>query len=979
MPSPALPSPAPTSLTLESPLLPFPLRTCFLRHVAPFLLMLVAVPAMSQTDAPAQTDTTRQTDASRPAAVAAPRPEVRLRTEAAPPGTIWVDGQDAAESTARRHSWYSEVRAEELSGGDWLSHFGGEPAEARYELTVPEADEYHFWVRANPVGSPKTEYRLGDDDWRTIDFSDPVQRVNVAADGTPDLRFIAWVDVGKVDLDAGPLSVRFRFSSKNNHHGAIDAFVFSRTPFTPNYALRPGEKTGRADAGRWAFEPAPDTFEEDALLDLRFLNETPAGKHGFIRVSDDGESFVDGRGEPIRFWSGTTYVAGNGASVEEIERWATFYAKRGINMVRYHGDLVPDEGADLSRVNERALDEIWRLVAGMKRAGIYTTVSPYWGSHTKFDPKWGVADPGGESMTGLLFFEPNLQAAYKSWLRELFTRVNPYTGVPLKDEPALAIFQIQNEDSLLFWTSQRIEGEALGLLQRRFAEWAETKHGTLDAALESWDGHRHQDDNFEDQRVGIEPIWHLTQTQTGGQRKRLADQLAFFSSLMRDFNRMIGDFIRDELDAPHLVNAGNWKTADDAQLLDAERWSYMANETIASNKYFSVNHRGPRSGSAILEGDVYQSRSALRNPRHMPTNVKQPTGHTFVISESQWVPPNRFQSEGPLAVAAYQSLSGLDSFYWFTVGRGFTPPFGKWDTGSPAQMGMFPAAALLFRNGYIREGNPVVDEVRDLDDVWDRHPPLVAEKPGYDPNRDAGDLPQDAGRGSTIDPLAFLTGPVRVRFNGNSHDGNANDANPNDAMPSDSRVADLASLIDRDRGVVRSVTDEITLDHRRGILTVDSPCAQAIAGFLGESDPIQLSDVVIRSGNQYVAVHVVSLDTKPIRDSGNLLIQVGTTARPYGFREQPTRWADDETSDGATEESSTADEETTDAMKITSLGTSPWNLDANDVEILVRGDGISEAFVLDANGYPTRRWEIERRGEYWYVRFPPDTLYVVLR
>ena len=49
---------------------------------------------------------------------------------------------------------------------------------------------------------------------------------------------------------------------------------------------------------------------------------------------------------------------------------------------------------------------------------------------------------------------------YKSWLRRLYTEPNPYTGIPLKDDPAVAIIQIQNEDSLLFYTEQQIRGKS---------------------------------------------------------------------------------------------------------------------------------------------------------------------------------------------------------------------------------------------------------------------------------------------------------------------------------------------------------------------------------------------------------------------------------------------------------------------------------------------------------------------------------------
>ena len=48
----------------------------------------------------------------------------------------------------------------------------------------------------------------------------------------------------------------------------------------------------------------------------------------------------------------------------------------------------------------------------------------------------------------------------------MLTEKNPYTGIALAQDPALAIIQIQNEDSLLFWSSQGIKGAARKELQR---------------------------------------------------------------------------------------------------------------------------------------------------------------------------------------------------------------------------------------------------------------------------------------------------------------------------------------------------------------------------------------------------------------------------------------------------------------------------------------------------------------------------------
>ena len=300
--------------------------------------------------------------------------------------------------------------------------------------------------------------------------------VNLAADDKPDLRFLGWKKVGEFPLSAGRHSVRFRFYSKPQHHGALDAFVFTTEPFLPSGTQKPGQGGRLAAAeGTWPFLPERDQFRADALFDLRGLNEKVAGQSGFVRLSKDGESFVLGDGTPARFWAVTTN-AGHERSNEDLAHHARFLAKRGVNMVRLHGHLNPKEkNSRVTDVDEKVVDEAWKLVAAMKKEGIYVTISPYWSASVKPVPaRWGIDGwPENEAPFGLLFFNPQLQEGYNAWLKALLSQPNPYTGIPLAKDPALAIIQLQNEDSLLFWTAQSIKGkqaELLGAAVRRLAE-----------------------------------------------------------------------------------------------------------------------------------------------------------------------------------------------------------------------------------------------------------------------------------------------------------------------------------------------------------------------------------------------------------------------------------------------------------------------------------------------------------------------------
>ena len=97
----------------------------------------------------------------------------------------------------------------------------------------------------------------------------------------------------------------------------------------------------------WNFVPTADSFSPEAWLDLRSLNEPVAGQTGFVGIGADG-GFVRGDGAPLRFWAVNTDVARSPfvaaplgpKTAPDLARHARFLAKRGVNMVRLHRQLV---------------------------------------------------------------------------------------------------------------------------------------------------------------------------------------------------------------------------------------------------------------------------------------------------------------------------------------------------------------------------------------------------------------------------------------------------------------------------------------------------------------------------------------------------------------------------------------------------------------------------------------------------------------
>jgi len=725
------------------------------------------------------------------------------------------------------------------------------------------------------------------------------------------------------------------------------------------------------DDTSWAFDPPPDPFSPDALLDLRSLNEVVAGQHGFVRVGSDG-GFVRGDGEPIRFWAVNSdtarepFVAAplGPKAAPDLARHARFLAKRGVNLVRQHRQISPnlgrDPGAAITDIDEVERDAIWRAVAAYRKEGIYSAISPYWSMPMKFAAGWGIAGGHEQSALGLLFFDENLQAAYKTWLKKLLTEPNPYTGLPLALDPSVALIQLQNEDSLLFWTVNGIQGPQRLALEARFGRFAAGRYGSIGAALQAWDGARVAGDAPEAGRLALVNLWELTQPspRAAGRAARLADQTEFYARTMHDFNREVTEHLKIELGVRSLVNAGNWKTASAPRLGDAERWSYTAADVDATNRYTGGIHQGPETGWAILNGDRYTSDSVLLNPTELPINLKQTQDRPILVTEGAWVMPNGHAAEGPFLVAAYSSLSGVAGYCWFSIrdegwtqpgsANGYLPSQAKWIFGTPEMLGSFPAAALAFRMGYLRRGRPVVSEQRPLADLWSRRTPLIAEEASFDPNRDSGDTASLSGLRTAVPDEAFLVGPVHVALGGE---------------PDATTIEPLGPWIGADE--VRANTGEITFNHRHGWAHVDAPCVQGVAAHFISAPEHRLSDVTFTSGNAFGAVLAVSMDGAPLATSRRVLLQFATQSRPTGWADRPVTLR----LEGGGEVA---------GREIVSYGRAPWRVVKGRLEIEIRNPSLTTATALDLNGQAVGRLPLHRSGDGVKLQWPGSSMYVVV-
>lgn len=847
-----------------------------------------------------------------------------------PAAWIWIEGEAPATDHMHRHPWwYDQVKRDQFSGCDFISNFDkDQPGEADYRFTAKQAGDYEFWVRANPLAA-KLSYALNGGVDTPIDLAQDMRGdLNVAADDKPDLRFIAWCKVGKVTLRSGENTIRFRMTSENNHHGYLDCFVFSSEPFSPHGTTKPDQlaaesaKAAASQKGWFAFDPKPDPFSNTAVTDLRFLNEKFAGESGFIGVKD-GNFIHTSNGEPVRFWA----VNGPPADLKSaaLQQCARLLAKHGVNMVRIHGGYFDTNG----EVDPAKIQHAIEIVAAMKAEGIYTHFSiyfPLW-----LDPKpgtpWLQGYNGSQHSFAALMFNPDFQARYRKWWTALLTTPNPATGKRLVDEPAVASLEMQNEDSLLFWTfdEKQIPEAQMQMLEKQFGIWLAVKHGSLEKAFAGWKNETLKHDSLTDGRAGFPALWNIFTDRT----PRDQETAEFLLEVQTRFYQETRAFLKN-LGFKGPITASNWITASPEILGPLEKLSYTAGDFIDHHGYFSCNHKGEAADWSIRVGHTWADRSGLRFDAEEPGKPKQFShpamdphynGLPSMISETTWCRPNRFRSEAPLYYAAYGALQHTDAIAWFALDGArwsVKPGFFEqpWTTMTPAIMGQFPAAALIYRRGLIHAGAVVADVALNRIDLVRLKGTPLPQDAALDELR-LKDIPQgtEIKPGQRLSPLLHLIGRTNVHFV---------------TTPGTTKAKDLTPYLDPSAQTVRSSTDELKLDYAHGILTINAPEAQ---GASGQFKTIETHDLTITSELELAHIVVVALDHLPLSSSRRMLLQVMSEEQESGFKSEPV---------------------TNGVRRITALGTDPWLVRnfAGSVKLKRPDAAKLKVTPLDFNGYP---------------------------
>jgi len=801
---------------------------------------------------------------------------------------VWIEGEDADSSEFNQHSWYccSGTRTELLSPGspddpdnpgDWLAHYDNDGSDgsvtASYSFEVSEGGSYDLWIRAGC-------YRVGlavsvdGGESQSLDTDNTCREAFNMVWPSIDHRYMGWLKGPQLDLDAGSHTLEVEMSTHDGWsesypgmvQGGIDVINLVNFDWAPAGTMPPELDPPEAAADEWfVFAPGDPPELGASVFEMSDHVTGPAGAHGAL--GRDGADFVFADGTPARFWGvGSSYPG----TVELSEQQGRLYQIFGVNMVRLHsvqqhlGVLQVNESGE-RELDPEALDELDLWFATLKEAGVYVTFSSFYPHVVTEDD--GIPDDvweelsetsDGRSSSGYVPIVEELQDAEWTWMQALLDHENPYTGLRYADDPALAVLEVHNEDSI-FWHSPLNTlslGDAPNLnarLSELWMEWLAERYASDEALAEAWGDGMSSEDSLTNPSMTMYGAWEMTaEGPYWGEQDsaRMGDFTRFLAELQRDYYEARYQQIRD-MGFEGVVVSTAWKAG--GQSADAANlWTDDAMDAIDRHAY----HGGGDGGHGIAEGGVANS-SMLDSPMSgvLDAALQQVEDKPFIMTEWTSSPPNQWKAEAAPLFAFYgMGLHGWDASYHFSAGqpwlRGGWPSLSSYVSETPHYMGQFPALSRAVYEGHITESSPVAARRLAPDEIFGGFDALTQplEGGGWDP--DAGEDTFD------IPDAVFAIGRVSTHI---------------DEGLDDSERVDWDQYWDADSGVIDSVTGELSWDTTARVVTVDTASTQGVIGWAG-GNSYALGDFSVDVTTDFVSLLFTALDGTTFSDAERVLV-----------------------------------------------------------------------------------------------------------
>jgi hypothetical protein len=891
---------------------------------------------------------------------------------------LWIEGEDRDpyNSGWNNHPWWYHHTDLDMnllspgtpgvSPGDWYVHYTSDtvPEEviAQWNFNINEGGTYTWWIRLNPFrnsnGGAGYSYRfrrVGSawPGWTTLDVTEARNNmINLVKPGI-DIRFIAWSYGAMLDFTPGSYQVQIRLSDNGGldeeNHGGVDVMALVNYPWAPTGVIPPDPNAPPPGPSNWFLLVAgPDQFSPKSITDMNYLIERPAGTHGHLLR--DGNNFAFEDDTPVKFWG---MDAGMTETVESQQRQAKFYAKHGVNMIRMHAveDILgslqgPPGGRYFNATN---LDKLDHWFAILKENGIYVTWSLFYHhvvlADEGIDPNLYNVLPAcwaGKDTYGYATFIEEYQDSQWEYANLILNHVNSYTGLRYKNDPALAVVECRNEDSV-FWhfplgdsflhANPAPMSKHKLRIQIMWHNWVKNRYVTDANLAAAWGAGMRTGDSVNadpnTQPMYMYAAWEMGTTgpSNPAEKKRMGDFIRCLAEMQRDTYETYQNRLRS-IGYGAITISTAWQAGGPAATA-GNLWDDDAMEAIDRHAYTGGGEHPYLITDEDYDGDGVagevdnNTMLASAGGGLLGVGFSQVEDKPFTMTEWSECPPNQWKAEAAPLIAFYgMGLQGWDAVYHFAGSRSYMgngwPSMSLFVSETPHYIGQFPALAFAIYNHHFDEGNIVAARRISVNEAFEGVDSLNYYYSGYGYD----------GNHNLWTPKEVL---AIGRFTSKVQDGQPNSSKTN-----------YYTYWNTTTKKIQSNTGQLTWDYAKKTVTIHSDKTQGVVGF-ADNNSFDLPGVTVSVGpTKFVNLLFTPLDNNPLIESGHILITALAQDKQYGTVYNAS------------------------GSQLIEAGGPPLLLEPVQATITMKGGPLKSVKVVDVYGVPTNQ-DVARTGNTFAI------------
>ncbi|MFV0351005.1 MAG: hypothetical protein ACK5JF_01670 [Oscillospiraceae bacterium] len=607
---------------------------------------------------------------------------------------------------------------------------------------------------------------------------------------------------------------------------------------------------------------------------------------GFLAVKE-GHFYYE-NGQRARFWGVNIGFDGVAPDKEWAEETARDLKALGINAVRflsldsdYRQSLFIDAKTSTTKLDEKKLDRMDYFIYCLKQQNISVVMCLY--TERQFVGSDGVKEAEGipDNSKYVSLFDEKTIALQQQFAQAILTRTNTYTGLVYADDPAIALYQITNENTLfrMWYNGETLPAGYEQQLDERFLEWLMKKYGSEQGVLSAWGV------------TGVDALRPLYKQRESYPTAQVLDTVLFYQHLEETYTERMLNYFKQDLAVKAPVSA-NTGYAGPANLVATSSQDFNS-----AHMYYDFIEFPSGQWNAI---DFVQTNESMIKAESVPyTNINTMLGFMSfsavegmptVVDEYNSLFPNDYQYETLPVITAYAAFQDWDGLFLFAYSYGKDGETMGKHTGvreyaindffllenNAVKVSQMRACATMFIRGDVDKANNFYTlEMTDIQSIEDSAKQVFT---------------QDFNNYN-------ISGPIPSTFiyrHGLRRGLHA-------ATPTNSQSVLGGDISAWNTKINASDTGQLLWDGTDGsaLVSIDTPLSQAVVGEL-KGKTLTTANVTFALNNNCSAM-VTSLDGKEIAGSGHLLVSVAGRIQNTGQVKDSktqglTSWGKNETS-----------------------------------------------------------------------------------